>query len=295
MRSWKGFSLIALGLLLVVFLTACGGGMTTGAQGTGNTTTMTQPQQTQGANQNNKQVADPNKATNVGQTNQNAGMNNGQMTNQTTPTGTMNGQGNSPQVHPPTQQQNPAPANPPAQGNGNNYNGNGKSATKTPTPAPTTAPTNGQNNGQGNGQNNGNGQGNGNGQNNGNGNGQGNGTPTLISTRQVMINGQPTTVLTNGSGMTLYTYSADPAGQSTCTGGCAQNWPAVLSNGGQIIPSSNFPGNLTVKKTVNGDQIAYNGQVLYTYVGDTAPEQANGQGIGNAWNVITVMLPKQHW
>ena len=40
-----------------------------------------------------------------------------------------------------------------------------------------------------------------------------------------------------------------------------------------------------------GSQVAYNGHPLYTYSGDSAPLQANGEGFGNVWFVVPTTLP----
>ena len=37
-------------------------------------------------------------------------------------------------------------------------------------------------------------------------------------------------VISTTNGMTLYTYDKDTAGQSTCYGECAQNWPPYLTS-----------------------------------------------------------------
>jgi hypothetical protein len=34
-------------------------------------------------------------------------------------------------------------------------------------------------------------------------------------------------------------------------------------------------------------QLTYNGHLLYTYAGDTAPGSADGQGIGGIWFVLS--------
>ena len=131
-------------------------------------------------------------------------------------------------------------------------------------------------------------------------NNQGNGqmppatTKTLISTKQVNVNGQMVTVLTTFNGMTLYERTSDPAPGSTCTGQCAHMWPPLLSNA-TVISTAPIGGNLIVHMTTNGQQVEYNGHPLYTYSGDTAPGQTNGQGVGNVWQTISVALQPQHW
>ncbi len=137
-------------------------------------------------------------------------------------------------------------------------------------------------------------------QSNNNQQSQGNGqmplapTNTLISTKQVKVHAQLVTILTTFNGMTLYEHTSDPAPGSNCTGQCAHLWPPLLSNG-TVISTAPIGGNLTVHMTANGEQVEYNGHPLYTYSGDTAPGQTNGQGVGNVWQTISVALQRQHW
>lgn len=137
-------------------------------------------------------------------------------------------------------------------------------------------------------------------QTNNNQHNQGNGqmppatTKTLISAKQVKVQAQMVTVLTTFNGTTLYERTSDPAPGSNCTGQCAHLWPPLLSNG-TVISTAAIRGNLTVHMTANGEQVEYNGHPLYTYSGDTAPGQTNGQGVGNVWQTISVALQPQHW
>jgi predicted lipoprotein with Yx(FWY)xxD motif len=93
-------------------------------------------------------------------------------------------------------------------------------------------------------------------------------------------------LLTNAQGKTLYYFKADTPTTAACTGGCASTWPPYLATG---TPGSatTLTGKLAVQTTANGQQVTYNGHMLYTYSGDTAPGQTNGEGIGNKWFVAT--------
>jgi len=117
---------------------------------------------------------------------------------------------------------------------------------------------------------------------------------TLISTKQVQVHAQLVTVLTTFNGTTLYERTSDPAPGSDCSGQCAHMWPPLLSNGA-VVSTAAIGGFLTVHMTANGKQVEYNGHPLYTYSGDTAPGQTNGQGVGNVWQTISVALQRQHW
>lgn len=119
-------------------------------------------------------------------------------------------------------------------------------------------------------------------------------TKTLISTKRVNVHGRMVTVLTTFHGMTLYERTSDPAPDSSCTGPCAHTWPPLLSNG-TVMSTAPIGGALTVHMTANGKQVEYKGHPLYTYSGDMAPGQANGQGVGMVWQIVTVAHQRQHW
>lgn len=105
----------------------------------------------------------------------------------------------------------------------------------------------------------------------------------------IVVGNAQTPVLTDATGRTLYYFMLDTATKSACTSDCARMWPPLLST---LMPTSGdrLPGALTVVKTANGQQVAYNGHLLYTYSGDAATGQANGQGIDGKWWVATVAL-----
>jgi predicted lipoprotein with Yx(FWY)xxD motif len=56
--------------------------------------------------------------------------------------------------------------------------------------------------------------------------------------------------------------------------------------------SSHTPGELEVYTTANGNQIIYNDHPLYTYSGDSAAGQTNGEGLFGKWFVTTPDLAK---
>lgn len=134
-------------------------------------------------------------------------------------------------------------------------------------------------------------------------------TPPATATPAVATGGQPTvspsaaaggealqigtrsipglgTVLVNGEGLTVYHLTTDTSTETTCTGGCAQVWPPLpATNGDQSSTGSDTFG--TFKRPDGGVQLTFHGMLLYTYAGDSAPGQANGQGIGGTWFAVT--------
>lgn len=97
-------------------------------------------------------------------------------------------------------------------------------------------------------------------------------------------------VLVNMQGRTLYVFTADSPGKSTCTGACAQAWPPVIATAKTLGRSPDVKAKLSVIKRSDGrTQLAVNGRPAYTYSGDTAPGQDRGQGMnasGGLWWVI---------
>jgi predicted lipoprotein with Yx(FWY)xxD motif len=122
----------------------------------------------------------------------------------------------------------------------------------------------------------------------------GSSSSTVIQTATVTIKGQSEMVLTDAQGMTLYYFTVDSATQSTCSSSCAQMWyPLLFTGSGGPSSSTPLAGKLSVKMDANGSQVEYNGHPLYTFSGDTAPGQTNGEGLFGMWFVVTPNLAVQ--
>ena len=116
----------------------------------------------------------------------------------------------------------------------------------------------------------------------------------IIKTTPATVNGQSVTILTNAQGMTLYYLKPDTATTSSCTGTCASNWPPlVFTSSGSPTSANALPGTLSVVADANGQQVEYNGHLLYRFSGDTAPGQTHGEGIKGVWFVATTTLSSQ--
>jgi len=121
--------------------------------------------------------------------------------------------------------------------------------------------------------------------------GSGSNSNAIIKTATAMVSGKSETVLTNAQGKTLYYFTPDTTTTSACTGSCAQNWPPLLSTGSSTPTSATaLPGKLSAQTTANGNQVEYNGHLLYTFAGDSGPGQTNGQGLLGKWFVATSNL-----
>lgn len=101
------------------------------------------------------------------------------------------------------------------------------------------------------------------------------------------------TVLVNAKGRTLYVFAPDKRSKVTCTGSCAQYWPPLKwKSSGKPKAGGAAQSKLlgTDPNPGGGKVVTYNRWPLYTYVGDSAAGQANGQGLdqsGGKWYVIS--------
>ncbi len=97
-------------------------------------------------------------------------------------------------------------------------------------------------------------------------------------------------ILVDRSGATLYHYTPDGTGKTTCTEGCATAWPPLTVPPGTTSPAAGTgitAGELgTITRPDGTLQVTFKGIPLYRYAGDTKAGDANGQGSAGVWYVI---------
>jgi predicted lipoprotein with Yx(FWY)xxD motif len=101
--------------------------------------------------------------------------------------------------------------------------------------------------------------------------------------------------LVDGTGMSLYVFLADTqnSGTSTCgdDDGCAAEWPPLISDGDPVAGAGVDAALLgTITRDDGTTQVTYNGWPLYLFAEDTAPGDANGQGLdefGGLWFLVS--------
>ncbi len=94
-------------------------------------------------------------------------------------------------------------------------------------------------------------------------------------------------IVADTEGRTLYIFTADRDGSSTCYEECAAAWPPLTVNGspsGDGLEGSKLG---TTQRKDGAQQVTFAGQPLYYYAPDTAPGDTKGQGAQDVWFVTS--------
>lgn len=96
-------------------------------------------------------------------------------------------------------------------------------------------------------------------------------------------------VLADQDGFTLYRFDNDTNSPPTsnCDGDCASVWPPVTTD--VKVETDGVDPNVvdTITRADGTSQVTVGGWPVYRYAQDTAPGQANGQGVGGTWFGVT--------
>jgi predicted lipoprotein with Yx(FWY)xxD motif len=99
-------------------------------------------------------------------------------------------------------------------------------------------------------------------------------------------------VLENGASRSLYLLSTEKGSKLHCTGSCASIWiPVVVkSSVKKVTVAATVKGKIGfVKRNGSTKQVTFNTYPVYTYTGDTGPNQSMGEGIaadGGVWHLL---------
>src|ERR1700745_2555173 len=96
-----------------------------------------------------------------------------------------------------------------------------------------------------------------------------------VRTAPATVAGKTETILVNSQGLPLYYYLSDTAAKSAVTGGLAALWPPLTS---ASPAATGLTGKLAAVTDIHGNQVAYNGHLLYTFA-DDQPGQVTRQGV----------------
>jgi predicted lipoprotein with Yx(FWY)xxD motif len=96
-------------------------------------------------------------------------------------------------------------------------------------------------------------------------------------------------ILVDAKGKSLYVFDKDTSGTIACTTGCVAIWPPLVVPNGTSAPTGvmNVTATLgTVMRPDGTTQLTSDGRPLYTFSGDSAAGQVNGDGFaGGIWHV----------
>lgn len=97
------------------------------------------------------------------------------------------------------------------------------------------------------------------------------------------------TIVVDGEGMTAYVFDKDTpgSGQSACTDACVGEWPPIAASS----DNPKVDGVRGEVGTITGPdgkkQVTLEGMPLYTYADDSDVGDAQGQGKGGIWWVVS--------
>jgi predicted lipoprotein with Yx(FWY)xxD motif len=95
-------------------------------------------------------------------------------------------------------------------------------------------------------------------------------------------------ILVDANGATLYTLTNNGQAVPCTSGACVAAWPPLYLSSGVTTPTG--VNDLGTAQTPGGTLVTHAGLPLYRFAGDSAPGQANGDGIANfggVWHVVT--------
>ena len=94
-------------------------------------------------------------------------------------------------------------------------------------------------------------------------------------------------ILVDQSGRTVYGFTEDKDGASSCTASCIAVWPALTSAKDVTVQKGIDKSLLTkVKRAEGAIQVSYKKWPLYYYAGDMVPGDVNGQGVDKEWFAV---------
>jgi predicted lipoprotein with Yx(FWY)xxD motif/Ca2+-binding RTX toxin-like protein len=98
-------------------------------------------------------------------------------------------------------------------------------------------------------------------------------------------------ILVDSHGRTLYLFAHDRRGKSTCYGGCARNWPPLITRGKARAGSGARRALVGTTHRRDGKiQVTYHGHPLYRFAGDRRAGQTAGEGLaafGGRWYAVS--------
>lgn len=89
--------------------------------------------------------------------------------------------------------------------------------------------------------------------------------------------------LADSNGMTLYYFTKDSNGASTCAGTCVDRWPVFYTDSVMVPAGMDAKEFGDITRADGKKQSTFRGWPLYYWVGDKSPGQTAGQGFNGVW------------
>ncbi|MFF4211828.1 SCO0930 family lipoprotein [Streptomyces sp. NPDC001796] len=97
-------------------------------------------------------------------------------------------------------------------------------------------------------------------------------------------------IVVDKNGMTVYRFLKDkawPEPVSNCTGACLEKWPVVAPVSADDTKGVKKKGLMGFTRPDGAKQMTVNCWPIYTFSGDKAPGDTNGQGVGGTWYAVS--------
>ncbi|MFB7371399.1 SCO0930 family lipoprotein [Streptomyces sp. NPDC056222] len=96
-------------------------------------------------------------------------------------------------------------------------------------------------------------------------------------------------IVVDSRGMTVYRFKKDSAWpmKTACTGACLEKWPVVAPVEKNDTKGITKKGFVTFSRPDGIKQQTIDCWPLYTFAGDEAPGDTNGQGVGGTWYAVS--------
>jgi len=108
---------------------------------------------------------------------------------------------------------------------------------------------------------------------------------TVVTGVQLSTNTKLGAVITDNNGRSLYFFSKDVAGASTCVDACAITWPPFFKDSPAIGTGLAATDFAVITRTDGSKQNTYKGWPLYYYSGDVNAGDTNGDAFNNLWAI----------
>ncbi|MHA5048990.1 SCO0930 family lipoprotein [Streptomyces sp. SD15] len=96
-------------------------------------------------------------------------------------------------------------------------------------------------------------------------------------------------IVVDKNGMTVYRFMKDeawPVPVSNCVGACLEKWPVIAPVAANDTKGVQKKGLMSFTRSDGAKQMTVNCSPIYTFAGDKAPGDTNGQGVGGTWYAV---------